>query len=390
MGLCRLACFLFLTALPLLAADHEGASIEEHRRELDQVKQELEESRQHVKRLENQETDVITQLKSVDKNLSLTQRYVRKLSDMESVLKTDVDSISGDLTHTLRELRRRKAFLRERVRWIYMKGRYRGLDVLLSSGSLSNLLHRSAFYKAITDNDHRLISNIFAQQRRIEDKKTDLEIRLADVKNIAEEKKREQKRFEDQKQDRKHILSKVKKEKSGLQKLVAELEKRQAQINEIIAALEKARKAKKKDRRETEGPDLFSRDKGDLPWPVKGRILKKFGTIVHPEYGTKTLNNGIDISAGKGEKVRAVAAGEVVYTGHLPGFGRFLIVSHISGYYSLYGNLASVGVRKGETLRQNDPVGTAGETEVSDTPQIHFELRQERKILNPLSWLSTE
>src|SRR5512137_1013003 len=97
-------------------------------------------------------------------------------------------------------------------------------------------------------------------------------------------------------------------------RLVEDLEKRQEQINQIVAALESARKARKEaQRRKTALPeaDTFSGLKGRLPWPLKGKIVKKFGTIVHPVYGTKTINNGIDISARAGDRVVSVAGGEV-------------------------------------------------------------------------------
>lgn len=372
--------------------DSFSSDLEAQRRELDRVKKELEENRSEIRRLEGQESDLVTKLRGVETNLALTNRYLKKLSDMEGTLARDVDSITSDLGHTVMALNKRKAFLRERVRQIYIRGRYQELDVLFGAETFSSFLRRNIFYRAITQNDQRLIKNIFAQQDRIRDKKTDLEIRLSDVQRISEEKRREQKAFEEQKKSRRQILSKVKGEKKSFMKLVAELEKRQEQINQIVAALESARKAKKEaDRRKKRSAppetDTFSALKGRLPWPVDGKIVKKFGTIVHPVYGTKTINNGVDIAAHAGDRVESVAGGEVAYVGNMGGFGNFLIVSHAGGYYSLYANLASVDVKKGQAVKRGDAVGSAGDTGVTDDPQVHFELRLERKILDPVPWL---
>ena len=366
------------------------SDIERHRNELDRIRRELQDGRSDIRRLEGEEADLITKLRTVEKNLTLTNRYMKKLSEMEEVLRVEADSISADLKQTVRALEKRKTFLRDRIRQIYIRGRYHDLDVLFGSASFSSFLRRNIFYRVITDNDQRLIKNIFAEQRRIEEKKTDLEIRLADVHHISAEKRKEQKHFEEQKQSRRQILKKVKGDKKTAVKLVSELEKRQQEINRIVAALESARKArtgaaKKTAEAET---DTFSELKGRLPWPVQGRVVKKFGTIVHPDYGSKTVNNGVDISARNGEKVICVAKGEVAYVGNLSGFGQFLICSHTNGYYSLYANLVSIDVKKGREVRPGDALGSAGETGLTDTPQIHFELRKERKILDPSDWFS--
>jgi len=121
---------------------------------------------------------------------------------------------------------------------------------------------------------------------------------------------------------------------------------------------------------------------------VEGKIIKKFGTNVHPVYKTKTINNGIDIKASEGEQVTTVAEGEVMYIGQIGGFGNFLIVGHGGGYYSLYANLASIAVKKGDTVTMGGTIGIAGDTGSFEGTKLHFELRKERQVLDPTKWLS--
>jgi murein hydrolase activator len=171
--------------------------------------------------------------------------------------------------------------------------------------------------------------------------------------------------------------------------MVKELETRQKEINKIIEILEIARenalKAKKHDRLADLGD--FGKLKGRLPWPANGKILRPFGTNVHPVYKTKTINNGIDIEVEAGDKIRSVAQGEVLYTGQASGFGNFVIIGHGNGFYSLYANLSSILVKKGQSVDIGKDIGIAGDTGSFDGVKLHFEIRQQRQILNPGEWL---
>jgi septal ring factor EnvC (AmiA/AmiB activator) len=311
---------------------------------------------------------------------------MRKLDDQEKALKKDIDFTHVVLTKTSNSLDERKMLLRERIRSIYKKGRYDELDLIFNSESISDYFRRNAFFRYIADSDRALIKGITRKQKDYESTKSRLENRLDDVHSVKKEREKQQKDFEKQKTARTKLLSEVKGKKGEYLKQVKELQQRQADINKIIASLEKTRK-KKSTKAISKDFGEFGKLQGKLPWPVKGKVVKPFGTNVHPVYKTKTINNGIDIETDEGAHIGAVADGEVAYTGVLGSFGNIVIVEHSDGFYTLYANLAKVSVSKGSKIKAGNTLGTTGNSASIDGAKLHLELRRERQVLDPSDWL---
>jgi murein DD-endopeptidase MepM/ murein hydrolase activator NlpD len=118
-------------------------------------------------------------------------------------------------------------------------------------------------------------------------------------------------------------------------------------------------------------------------WPLEGRILQRFGPA-----GNGRVNDGINIAATVGAPVRATAAGNVAYAGNEIGlFGGLILIDHGGGWVSAYGHLDRVAVRSGQNVAAGAIIATAGESGQVQTPQLHFELRQNRRPVDPLRQL---
>lgn len=117
----------------------------------------------------------------------------------------------------------------------------------------------------------------------------------------------------------------------------------------------------------------------DFMWPLKGRILARYGRI-----GDGRRNDGINIAGGRGDPVRAVADGTVTYAGNeIRGFGNLLLVRHADGWISAYAHNERVLVRKGERVRKGQVVSRVGSTGNVGAPQLHFELRRNNRLVDP-------
>jgi murein DD-endopeptidase MepM/ murein hydrolase activator NlpD len=117
--------------------------------------------------------------------------------------------------------------------------------------------------------------------------------------------------------------------------------------------------------------------------PVSGATVEGFGA----SNGGQT-NDGINIAAAAGTPVKASDAGTVIYTGNeLSAFGNLVLIRHAGGWVTAYGHLATIGVQKGTTVVQGQPIGTVGQTGSAPTPQLHFEIRQGSKPVDPAPFL---
>lgn len=117
-------------------------------------------------------------------------------------------------------------------------------------------------------------------------------------------------------------------------------------------------------------------------WPVTGRILRPFGRLAN---GAR--NDGINIATTMGSRIVAAADGVVAYAGTLPGFGQLVLIRHGGGWLTAYGHAAALLVTRGQAVERGQPIARAGASGSADQPQLHFEIRDGRKPMNPLGLL---
>lgn len=137
--------------------------------------------------------------------------------------------------------------------------------------------------------------------------------------------------------------------------------------------------------------------KGDLDWPVRGRIRSRFGAG-QPGRSTRAgVRTGIEIAATERATVKAIHGGQVTYAAPFPGRGTLVVLDHGNGVQSLYGYLTDVSVTVGSVLDRGALVGLVGPAEsipstveaMSRTAEaaLYFELRVDGRPVDPLQWL---
>ena len=131
----------------------------------------------------------------------------------------------------------------------------------------------------------------------------------------------------------------------------------------------------------------FLSSKGDLAMPVKGSVISKFGSRTGTDDNTFTFQTGIDIKAERGEPVRCVFRGEVLYADWLKGYGNLIIINHGDNYYTLYAHMEEFFKKKGDVVEDHEVIATAGDTGSIRGPSLHFEVRHHGKPVDPLKWL---
>jgi murein DD-endopeptidase MepM/ murein hydrolase activator NlpD len=127
-------------------------------------------------------------------------------------------------------------------------------------------------------------------------------------------------------------------------------------------------------------PATVARGFTRFAWPVEGRLLQRFGPGP-----SGRRNEGIKIATPVGTPVQATAAGTVRYAGtEVPLLGGLVLVDHGNGWVSAYGHLDRVAVRTGQRVEAGAIIATSGESGQAREPQLHFELRQNRRPVDPL------
>jgi len=106
------------------------------------------------------------------------------------------------------------------------------------------------------------------------------------------------------------------------------------------------------------------------------RMTSPFGMRKHPVTGAMRGHAGADFAAPRGTPVHVVSDGVVKFAGRQNGYGNVVYVKHQDGRYTtVYGHLSRIDVKVGQTVKQNQKVGTVGSTGIATGPHLHFEYR---------------
>jgi murein DD-endopeptidase MepM/ murein hydrolase activator NlpD len=134
----------------------------------------------------------------------------------------------------------------------------------------------------------------------------------------------------------------------------------------------------------TINPPPRSGSSGDkLRWPVHGKIITGFG-----QRNDGTHNDGINVAVPQGTGVHAAEAGSVAYAGsELKGYGNLILVRHDNGWVTAYAHNDEMLVKRGDKVQRGQVIAKAGRTGSVDQPQVHFELRQGSKPVDPVPFL---
>src|SRR5712672_2343510 len=120
-----------------------------------------------------------------------------------------------------------------------------------------------------------------------------------------------------------------------------------------------------------------------FPWPVHGHVLASYGVAADG-----THNDGINIAASRGTPIKSVESGIVAYVGNeLRGYGNLVLIKHTNGWISAYAHCDEVLVRKGDPVYKGQTIAKVGATGGVTEPQLHFELRQGKRPVDPRGFL---
>jgi murein DD-endopeptidase MepM/ murein hydrolase activator NlpD len=121
--------------------------------------------------------------------------------------------------------------------------------------------------------------------------------------------------------------------------------------------------------------------------PTSGYLSRGFGNQEDPFTGRIQPHLGIDLAADIGTPVYAAADGKVSSVERDPGLGKMIMISHLSGYTTVYGHLSLIKVIKGQPVKRGQLIGAVGNTGYCTGPHLHYEVRFRGQPKNPLNYI---
>lgn len=339
--------------------------------------------------------------KEISKDRELHGRESRKLRQTEqeitahaTALRELLNSIQRQTQETRRlkaeqlqaehVLAQQQALLASQMRAQYQNGRQEKIKLVLNQGDPARVGRMLGYHDYLTRKRSQSIEQINQQAAALVELEVSLAQRLDELQTLQEIQQAQLSKLESARREREVRLAELESEISDSDKTLAQMQAEQSALKRLITAIRKQL---------TDIPAQFrdalplSQAEGRLPWPLKGKLLARYGQNKH---GTSLQWNGVWIAAKAGTPVRAVASGRVVYVGWLHRYGLLVITEHKDGYYSLYGHNQEARVEVGTDVKAGQIIAHAGDSGGHSQSGLYFELRKGKDPVNPLRWLAAK
>jgi murein DD-endopeptidase MepM/ murein hydrolase activator NlpD len=128
---------------------------------------------------------------------------------------------------------------------------------------------------------------------------------------------------------------------------------------------------------------------GFFALPVPGApMTQRFGPSVDPFTGAGGFHPGVDFGAPTGTPIHAAGDGLVAFAGVESGYGNYTCINHGNGIATCYAHQSLLLVKVGDQVKQGQVIGLIGSTGYSTGPHLHFEVRINGKVTDPVPWLA--
>ncbi len=363
------------------------------------------------------------QLNSIGADLTAVRKKITKMEDrIEEVQQTyaglivQVSQMDADLRHVTAqeaarrdELSARRALLADRVRNAYDTDRTSPLETLLSSGNFTDMLAEMSFYIDVAEQDKALAIQIAKDQEALAVLRETVS-QTRDRTNALRQETAGQKRELDQSLlDLKETRAALKKLEKAVAKALREQKARYAavarnkanaaRIIRQAAAKQKAlaNRIDKLIQEQVNKGKIPSQYNGTMRWPMDSfNVSGEYGcssfAYYAPGNGCAHYHNGIDLVAKSGAKVKAAAAGTVVYIGWNWADGAdpawIVVIAHSGSLRTWYAHMQPKRpVSVGQSVRKGQVIGYEGATGHATGPHLHWMVEQNHHFVNPRRFL---
>ena len=432
---------MLLVAFGATAQNTKMKSLEEQRKK---AQREVAETQQLLNENKKTTSNALNRLSLLKTQISSRREVIRILNAEIEAADSGIINIESNVGLLEKELTKKKDVYAESIRKIYLKQNKQSKWLFVfSADNFFQSYRRIQYLKEFSKWEKRQAEDVIKKQNQLNEEKTNLLQAKTEKLDLLQNRKEEEEKLVSEENTQKSEVKELQANRKQLNTELSKQQKRAAALNQAIekaiaeeiarvereakAAREKAlaaEKAKKEAEKKKNGgkttastttkePEAtaepvrplgklevtkedqalsgsFLSNKGKLPYPLKGnfKIVSGFGEFQDPKQKRVARNSsGINIQTTKGNSACSVFNGVVTKVFVIPGESLYGVVVRHGNYLSIYGNLVSLSVQSGDNISAGQALGTVYTDPDSNSTILHFEIWEETKKLNPLSWL---
>ena len=347
-------------------------------KELRQVQDKIKTLADNLSRLNKQKGHASSELKRVEQQYGEISRTVQALNTQVKQKQQRINEIQQEMQLQNGWLLTQKSQLAEQVKTAYALGRQEQLKLLFNQQDVNRSSRIMTYYQYFNQARIDKLQRINASLQLLAMLEQEKQMEKQELAKLIATNKLLQEQLAQSKTERRQLLAKIKQDYKSKHTQLSRLKKNEKKLKQLISNLDKARQTETVTKIVARS---FAKLKGKLPWPVKGKIARSFGSR-----RSDSKWNGVLIRAKEGNKIKAIAHGQVVFADWFKGYGLLIIVKHDKTFMSLYAFNQSLYREVGDWVNAGDTLATLGNSGGRDKAGLYFEIRKKNKPLNPVKW----
>jgi len=392
----RLALLAFVAILPavlwaVMPVGSLGASSDA---KLSNLKNKIEKTQSQVDTKKGTESVLTSQVAAWQAKINSLQAKINTLQSRQDEIQVglsretkQLNQIQDDLRTQRRRQVQMKAKLEEgrrvlgqRLFELYRADAPTLISVVLDSKGFAELLERSEFLRRIGEQDRHVITVVRAARvdatinanrlSSLENRQQAVTSRIKSKRDAVASIKRElvstRSGFDQSKQRKATLLAGVKADRRKLEGALSQMLETQAKIEGVLV-----------------GGGPIRQGSGSMVWPVNGPLTSQFCE----RRAWESCHPGIDIGVPSGTPIHAADSGTVRVASMNGGYGNYTCIAHSASLSTCYAHQSRYAVTVGQNVSKGQIIGYVGCTGLCFGDHLHFEVRINGQVTNPLNYL---
>jgi septal ring factor EnvC (AmiA/AmiB activator) len=360
-------------------------TVDRLRKEAETLQLNLRDQETDLGQVARQEGDILTALDRTNQSLQRHHREAAALKLEMEELEQKIISTQAGVEDLSQRIRIRQASLSRRLVALYKTSRLGAMDRLVPADSIVEVLKRQAALERILSYDEQSRQTLVAHYVELQELQAQLTSHQEAKRGRLADYERQTAAVHRERAHREALLTRIRGQQELQRSAIESLKEAARDLEREIQSLGQR----------VEGPALrapgsmkpLASLKGLLIFPVKGIILNSYGPYRHPRMNIQSFRSGIDIAAERGEPVRAVHDGTILYASWFRAYGNIVVIDHGEHYYTVYAHLEDVFKSVDQKVEAGDVIATAGDSGAMGAAGLYFELRHHDRPLDPVEWL---
>jgi len=376
-----LSCLVILSSLIFvgfsMAADttNNKKSQQQNTRKLNDVQQAIAKQESNIFKTNKNRAALEQQLKNDDLAIAKSAKAISDTDQQLNITNKKIANFSKEKQQLAVQKNRQERLLAQQLRSAYTTGQHDYLKLVLNQDKSEKIQRTISYYQYLNKARMKAIDKFQTTITQLMQVTTQHQEQVEKLKILKVNQQKQQSNLSENKNKRSNTLVSLSKKLLSSKQKLAKLKAEEASLTAALQKLTALIRAE---------VDLIglSKLKRKLSWPVKGRLLRSFGSRKQGYLKWK----GVLLGAPIGREVQTINNGTILFSDWLKGYGLLIVIDHGNGYMSLYAHNQALLKSVGDRVETGEPIALVGQSGGQDQAGLYFEIRHQGKAVNPKIW----